>query len=340
MPGRRAPAAATPASTPRRPTPTGACGGPTARPAQWTYATARRRLADGPRRRVRRVLVERQRRRARPPASPRRRTPPAPTPDAATDAEAAPRRRPRPSHEADPAATPKHPSGRAATAATPGADARRDPSPSAVVTTRSRQRRAADQVTRRRRRRDAARVDRARRPMPRRRPRRGPRRPGDGGLPAWVGPGRGRRALRRRRRGRRRTPSAEPDAVSRPPRPAPGGLVGLGARAGGRGVADHQPADAADAHRRRRAGGRRCGAPSSRGASSFRLYVWLGVVIVVIRVAVPDRASAASLGGRGAARPADDPAARTGSPGITLLGPVTRRRCSPRCTTGSGWRRS
>ena len=46
----------------RRPTPTGACGGPTASPAHWIYAPRRRERAERPGRRLRRVLLERQRR--------------------------------------------------------------------------------------------------------------------------------------------------------------------------------------------------------------------------------------------------------------------------------------
>ena len=74
-------------------------------------------------------------------------------------------------------------------------------------------------------------------------------------------------------------------------------------------------------------------------ARSFRLYVWLGVVIVVVRVVFRISSAAAS------AAPCCSTCPRSRCPdwvaGIRLLGPVTPRgRCSPGCTTGCGWPRS
>ena len=99
----------------------------------------------------------------------------------------------------------------------------------------------------------------------------------------------------------------------------PGGLVGVGDRALNRGVLHHQPVPAADAGGR---GVRRGDGPASDQpwAGSFRLYVWVGVVIVVIRVVF--RILLRDGYGHRAVRPAEIPLPDWVA-GIRLLGPVT-----------------
>ena len=151
--------------------------------------------------------------------------------------------------------------------------------------------------------------------------------PADDGLPVWVAPGAigllvaaaGAAAVVRRRRAgvvARERPAAA--------RPAPRGLVAVGDRPRRRGVHDHEPAAAAAAGRGGDAG--RGGAPRRRSPGRARSgsTSWLGVLIVVLRVAVPG-------GLRRRRRPGavvllDLPAVPLPGwvAGVTLLGPLTR----------------
>ena len=73
-------------------------------------------------------------------------------------------------------------------------------------------------------------------------------------------------------------------------------------------------------------------------ADSFRLYVMLGIVIVVVRVAF----RLVFGGGVAGTVLIDLPeiALPDWAAGIVLLGPLTARRCSPGCTTVCGSLRS
>ena len=114
------------------------------------------------------------------------------------------------------------------------------------------------------------------------------------------------RPLRRRRTG--------PSTVSArlPARPAPRGLVAVGPRARRRGVDDDQPAAAAAAGRGGDGGRGGRAAATQPWARSFRLYVGLGVLIVVLRVVFRVRVRRRVRRRARAARPARDPAARLG----------------------------
>ena len=157
--------------------------------------------------------------------------------------------------------------------------------------------------------------------------------------PGWVAPAPGRCAVRRGGRRGLRTPEARRRRLMRAPprgrppatRPAPGRLVAVGLRAGRRRLVHHQPVAAADADRRRLPGG--VGAPQ-RAA--------VGRLVPALPLAGPgDRGDPGGLPDpRGrrrrrprAAHPADDPvaaldarapAARLGHPGVAALRPVRR----------------